>query len=93
MARLNQTMPAMNTAIMDDDEITEMKTNHHHRIGQTVKIVSPRGMHFKNGLTFTVTAKLPPAGGALQYRIKNDDEPYERVVAESQLEPIEAPAE
>lgn len=59
---------------------------HRFAIGDSVKVVSTSGMWFKHGVAYRVTAALPPAaGGKLQYRIKNDQEPFERVVSESQL--------
>lgn len=59
---------------------------HRFAIGDSVRVVSTSGMWFKHGVAYRVTAALPPAaGGKLQYRIKNDQEPFERVVSESQL--------
>lgn len=59
---------------------------HRFSVGDPVKVVSTSGMWFKHGVAYKVTAALPPAaGGKLQYRIKNDQEPFERVVSESQL--------
>ena len=58
---------------------------HRFSVGDEVRVVSTSGMWFKHGIEFTVTAALPPQGGKLQYRIKNDQEPFERVVSESQL--------
>jgi len=37
---------------------------------------------------YHVTATLPPFDGQFQYRIRNDDERYERVVTQDRLEPI-----
>jgi len=59
---------------------------HRFSVGDPVKVISTSGMWFKHGVAYKVTAALPPAaGGKLQYRIKNDQEPFERVVSESQL--------
>ena len=58
---------------------------HRFSVGEEVKVISTSGMWFKHGIEFTVTAALPPQGGKLQYRIKNEQEPFERVVMESQL--------
>lgn len=58
---------------------------HRFSVGEDVRVVSTSGMWFKHGIEFKVTAALPPQGGKLQYRIKNDQEPFERVVSESQL--------
>ena len=37
---------------------------------------------------FTVKARMPHVGTRLQYRVKTDGEPYERVVTEEQLTPL-----
>lgn len=58
---------------------------HRFSVGDEVRVISTSGMWFKHGIDFRVTAALPPQGGKLQYRIKNEQEPYERVVSESQL--------
>jgi hypothetical protein len=58
---------------------------HLYLVGQTVTLNPGAGFVSKTGDTFTVRAQLPPLGDVLQYRIKSDDEPYERVVAETQL--------
>jgi len=58
---------------------------HRFNVGDNVRVISTAGMWFKNGIEFKVTAALPPVQGKLQYRIKNDNEAFERVVSESQL--------
>lgn len=58
---------------------------HRFSIGDQVRVVSTSGMWFKHGIDYRVTAALPPQAGKLQYRIKNEQEPFERVVSESQL--------
>ncbi len=58
---------------------------HRFSVGDQVRVVSTAGMWFKHGIDYRITAALPPQAGKLQYRIKNDQEPYERVVSESQL--------
>ena len=52
---------------------------HKFKVGQSVS--------FTNGI-YKVTQLLPPEGDHHQYRIKNADEPHERVVKESQLDRI-----
>ena len=37
---------------------------------------------------FTITGKLPPDSGSLQYRIRNSGERYERVVKQYEIAPI-----
>lgn len=58
---------------------------HRFSVGDEVRVISTSGMWFKHGVDYRVTAALPPQAGKLQYRIKNDMEPFERVVSESQL--------
>jgi hypothetical protein len=58
---------------------------HRFSVGDEVRVVSTSGMWFKHGVDYRITAALPPQGGKLQYRIKNEQEPFERVVTESQL--------
>ena len=58
---------------------------HLYLVGQTVTLDPGGGFVSKTGDMFIVRAQLPPLGDVLQYRIKSDDEPYERVVAETQL--------
>ena len=35
---------------------------------------------------YHITGKLPPRGDSPQYRVRSDDEPYERVVTQDQFE-------
>lgn len=58
---------------------------HRFSVGDEVRVISTSGMWFKHGVEYRVTAALPPQAGKLQYRIKNEAEPFERVVSESQL--------
>jgi hypothetical protein len=61
---------------------------HKFKVGQSVSFVSGS---FRGGGTnglYKVTQLLPPEGDDCQYRIKNADEPHERVVKESQLNRI-----
>ena len=61
---------------------------HKFKVGQSVSFMSGLfGRGGANGI-YKVTQLLPPEGDDCQYRIKNADEPYERVVKESQLNPI-----
>ncbi len=64
---------------------------HRFSVGDEVRVVSTSGMWFKHGVDYRITAALPPQSGKLQYRIKNDQEPFERVVSELQL--ANAPAQ
>ena len=61
---------------------------HKFKVGQSFSFTSgPLGRGGTNGI-YKVTQLLPPEGGDCQYRIKNADELYERVVKESQLNRI-----
>lgn len=88
-ARHNKASPAKFAGPrIDPIRVREPEPVERHRfaIGDPVRVVSTSGMWFKHGVAYRVTAALPPAaGGKLQYRIKNDQEPFERVVSESQL--------
>jgi hypothetical protein len=58
---------------------------HKFKVGQSVRFMSgPFGRGGANDI-YTITLLLPPEGDDYQYRIKNADEPHERVVKESQL--------
>jgi len=62
--------------------------DHKFKVGQSVSFTSgPFGRGGTNGI-YKVTQLLPPEGDDYQYRIKNADEPHERVVKESQLDRI-----
>jgi len=59
---------------------------HKFKVGQLVSFTSgPFGRGGTNGV-YRITQLLPPEGDDNQYRIKNADEPHERVVKESQLD-------
>lgn len=38
--------------------------------------------------SFEITAQMPPRDGVVQYKIKNVDEKFERVVQEDDIDPI-----
>ncbi|HEY0121692.1 MAG TPA: hypothetical protein VGC14_08015 [Rhizobium sp.] len=64
---------------------------HVFAVGQAVWIRKGPGMAApKFRSTYRVTGTLPPRGNVLQYRIRNDDEPHERVMMEDQLESVRA---
>jgi hypothetical protein len=61
---------------------------HKFKVGQSVSFMSgPYGRGGTNSI-YRITQLLPPEGDDYQYRIKNVDEPHERVVKESQLDRI-----
>ena len=57
---------------------------HKFRVGQTVFIQASFRQNFPGG-AYIVTKKLPETNGDAQYRVRNINEPYERVVHESEL--------
>lgn len=63
---------------------------HLYEIGQPVKIRNGLGGKNLSAETFRVTGKLPVSNDLPQYRIRCDGEPYERMAAQDQLEPIGA---
>ena len=60
-------------------------SSHRFKVGQTVFYTSAVGSGPGGGV-FTIMQRLPPEGGDNQYRIKSADEPFDRVVKESELE-------
>ncbi len=64
---------------------------HLFAMGQAVRMRGGFGASLKSADVFHVTATLPPRGGSLQYRIRNDEERYERVMTQDELEAVTAP--
>ena len=58
---------------------------HLFSIGERVSLAAPMRGAAVQGDVFTVKARMPHVGVALQYRVKTEREPYERVVTEEQL--------
>ena len=56
--------------------------------GQIVRLKDGFGLQSQSAATYRITAMLPPRGDSLQYRIRNDDELYERVATQDGLEPV-----
>jgi hypothetical protein len=63
--------------------------NHLYSVGEEVTLAEGLAKLLKATGFFTIKAKLPPLGDTLQYRIKCDDEPFERVVLEHQIEALD----
>jgi hypothetical protein len=57
-------------------------SSHTFKVGQTVFYTT--GVSRRSGV-FTIMQRLPPESGDNQYRIKRADEPFDRVVKESEL--------
>lgn len=61
---------------------------HIFSIGQSVQLKSRfSGSRSARGV-FQVTGTLPPLGNSLQYRIRNDEELYERVATQDDIEAV-----
>jgi hypothetical protein len=58
---------------------------HLFRVGETVRL---KGPFLRDGDIFLITASLPPSGESPQYRIRNDNEKFERMARETELEAI-----
>ena len=58
-------------------------SGHKYKIGQ---LVNYHGRERASG--YQVTQLLPPEDGAFQYRIKNNNEPHERVAKERELSSV-----
>jgi hypothetical protein len=75
-------------------------SRHLYNVGEAVTLTPHSGHFLKTTGDYVVSAQMPPLGDTLQYRIKCGSEPYERVVAEHQINrvegearpPVEAPA-
>lgn len=61
---------------------------HLFRIGQAVRLRGRFGVVRSTEDIYVVTATLPPLGDRPQYRIRSDDERYERVATQDNLEPV-----
>ncbi|MDH7797557.1 MULTISPECIES: hypothetical protein [unclassified Beijerinckia] len=61
-------------------------------VGQSVRL-KPEFMTpaSKSSGIYKITRTLPPEGNLLQYRIRNDEEPHERVANQDSLEPVRKP--
>ena len=59
-------------------------SGHKYKIGQ---LVNYQGRERASGV-YQVTQLLPPEDGAFQYRIKNNNEPHERVAKERELSSV-----
>jgi hypothetical protein len=56
--------------------------------GQIVRLKGGFGLQPQSAATYRITGTLPPRGDSQQYRIRNDDEHYERVATQESLEPV-----
>jgi hypothetical protein len=56
--------------------------------GQIVRLKDGFRLRSQSAATYRITTALPPRGDSLQYRIRNDDELYERVATQDSIEPV-----
>lgn len=66
--------------------------SHIFTIGQTVRMKSRIGLVKKTAELFQIKSRLPVKDGSPQYRIRSEQETYERVTTEDNLEPVDNPA-
>jgi hypothetical protein len=59
--------------------------------GQIVRLKGGFGLQSQSVNIYRITATLPPRGDSQQYRIRNDDEGYERMATQDSLEPVSIP--
>ena len=60
------------------------RASHRFAIGSRVRLV-----HLRNAVPglYEILGLLPEREGELQYRVKSEREPYQRIIKEDQLEP------
>ena len=64
---------------------------HQFAVGELVSLsLSTRGPTHQADV-FTVKTRMPHVGTQLQYRVKTEGEPYDRVVTEGQMSKVDAP--
>ena len=66
--------------------------SHRFAIGQTVRMKSRSGLTQKTAELFQIKSRMPVKDGSPQYRIRSEQETYERVTTEDNLEVADAPA-
>ena len=62
---------------------------HLFAVGERVSLESPMRNSADRADVFVVKTRMPHVGTQLQYRVKTEGEPYERVVTEAQLTRID----
>lgn len=63
-------------------------SSHRFAVGQSVRLNSRFGVSPTAAEFYRVTATLPARDNALQYRIRSDEERYDRVTTEDSLDDI-----
>lgn len=70
--------------------VRKKMSRHLYNVGEAVALIPHWGHYLKPPGAYVVSAQMPPLGNVPQYRIKCASEPYERVVAEHQLDRLDA---
>ena len=79
-------VPATSTAVAPRS--THLNRSHRFAIGQRLSM-APGGREISRGAsTCSVVFLLPFEGGALRYRVRSDNESFERIVDETDLSPL-----
>jgi hypothetical protein len=60
---------------------------HKFKVGATVQFHPSARDHYAARGMYVVTKQLPENNGELEYRIKNPNEPHQRIARESELSP------
>jgi hypothetical protein len=66
----------------------EDAATHLFTTGQIVRLKGGVPPPSQSANTYRITGTLPPRGDSPQYRIRNEDECYERVATQDNLEPV-----
>lgn len=67
--------------------VRQVASTHVFKIGDTV-LMKPSFLYASGAGVYRITATLPWADGQPQYRIRNEDERYERVAPQDSLERV-----
>jgi hypothetical protein len=63
---------------------------HRYSLGQSVRLKRSFNTIQQSHEIYQITARLPPRGDSLQYRIRSEAENHERMATEDSLEPVHA---
>lgn len=63
---------------------------HRYSLGQSVRLKRSFNTIQESREIYQITARLPPRGGSLQYRIRSEAERHERMATEDSLDPVRA---
>jgi hypothetical protein len=69
-------------------DLPSAESIHRFAVGKMVRL--SRAVRLRNAVPgiYEILAQLPARDGELQYRIKSDREPYQRIMKEDELEPV-----